>query len=200
MTAPDDRERIARYLEAGEKATQDDWRVVRRKLPLTELGRQRGMKEGLIEEVGIETVHDHPQLKAPDPIVTVAHGPYYEPTSHVYIRPANAEFIAAAANARGVIARLVARVEALEAALKRYGEHAETCEVTLCSRLQGHHDEHDDICPCDCGLDALLAPPAAPEGTVRELTIDEVSGVVDDFTDGRTLAEHLADLRDAEGT
>ena len=60
----------------------------------------------------------------------------------------------------------VEAVRRLTAALKRYGEHHDTCEVIVCGYNREQHADHEQICACDCGLDAALANDApAPSST-----------------------------------
>ncbi|HYE92376.1 MAG TPA: hypothetical protein VEA38_15205 [Terriglobales bacterium] len=99
------------------EATPRPWRVVRERLKLSPLGLERGLRaEPPPELIGIETVWDHGQLKGPVPVVTTAHGPYYEPNHHIYIRPADAELIVRAVNAHEAL------VSALREVLPRYVE------------------------------------------------------------------------------
>jgi len=96
------------------------WKVYARVRELSALGKEK-FPDGLREDVRtvryIGQTFDHPQLKAPAPIVTVSVSPYFVETHSPDIEPANAEFIA---HAPSDVAVLVEAVKALRAALEPF--------------------------------------------------------------------------------
>ena len=86
-----------------------------------------GVADGFRESARwmIFSAHEHPQLKAPFPVVGEAHGPYYVPNTHVHIDAENARAIG---HAPEDVAELLRR---LDAAVEVAGALAEALAATL---------------------------------------------------------------------
>lgn len=90
---------IERVNELWEKTTERylGWKVYKKKIPVNDLGRTEGAEP--VTEISIHTEKNHPQLKAPAPIITTATGPYHSPNTNLFIDENDAAFIVAIHNA-----------------------------------------------------------------------------------------------------
>jgi hypothetical protein len=88
---------IAAMRKRLSKADSGPWKVYVVEHPLNEAGRKMfpdGVATWALHERAIVQAWDHPQLKAPLPIVGMASSPYRDQTHTVSISCENAEFIA----------------------------------------------------------------------------------------------------------
>jgi hypothetical protein len=108
-----------------QQANHGPWRVFRRELEWSEEGRREfGAAAPAFHENLIGTARDHPQFKAPLPIVGSTTRPYHKDGDKhgVAIEDGDAEFIA---HARQDIPWLLDRVRSLESRLRAAGEDGE---------------------------------------------------------------------------
>jgi hypothetical protein len=139
--------------EAAAKATPGPWKVYKTPFTQTELGRAQGFKEERTSVVNaIGQAWDHPQLKAPLPIITTTHGPYYDPQHAVKIEDEDAEFIAICnpANVSALIEEVERQAREIERVIgerNELNEEIETCHDML---DQYYHED-----PAMCSADTL---------------------------------------------
>lgn len=103
------------------------WKVYKVLLTLNEVGQREF--EGMVRyENRIGTAYDHPQCKAPAPIITTASRPYHVERIGISMSDSVADFVAHAPEDIELLLadrdRLVRRVEELEAALKPFATFA----------------------------------------------------------------------------
>lgn len=127
----------------SENATPGQWQVCAETMKLSDLGRTRGIGEGMVERT-IHTQWNHPQLGSPAPVVTTQSGPYYTPGVHIFIREDDAHLIAA-------YRTLAPTVAAAHRAMQHKHEALRTAVIAYITQYSLRHLRdcpEDDTCAC----------------------------------------------------